>query len=576
MPIFVLPPWMLALIILFVVLPSFMSMYYRFNLYRHLNDLADKVNRVISKSSPGIQPNIITILEKSFREASQNLEQVNTGALIDQAYSQEKVVGKSCEQIDYFCRILPNLLLAFGLIGTFIGITMNLSSLSQAILQNPDQTKDFIQLVKKLEEPLKGMAIAFSTSLAGLFFSALLTIFNFFYNTNLAKYKLINSLEHYLDNIYYSTLNNQTRLDKIVSGMSNQFKDFLTNFGQTVRDAVESAMRDNIKEITQANVEASQLAQTVYNQLSNVAGTLDRGANNFQTATEAFGNSVQINDKIVVKLEQVVESFEQSQVPQQLSTIATNFGDYQKNFSDSAFGLAQTVKSLENTLTQLQNFTQQLVTTEASFTQLNQSSLQVFKLHQTNQQSLSEMIIQLKEGSQGFELASQTLDQIQKQIVDKSDSFVQVQQDLKTIVETMNGYTNNVNTKIEFLTKVLVKLIRNQENSHQSYTQAIADKLDESIKPNIQYFVEMRYDLSQVIKILQAQDNPTIHSDLSQLIKLLQAQDNKTIHSDLLQVIKLLQEQDNKTIYSDLSQLIKLLEEQSNRTPNKKKFKFWG
>lgn len=154
---------------------------------------------------------------------------------------------------------------------------MNLSSLSQAILQNPDQTKDFIQLVKKLEEPLKGMAIAFSTSLAGLFFSALLTIFNFFYNTNLAKYKLINSLEHYLDNIYYSTLNNQTRLDKIVSGMSNQFKDFLTNFGGTVRDAVESAMRDNIKEITQANVEASQLAQKVYNQLSNVAGTLDRG-----------------------------------------------------------------------------------------------------------------------------------------------------------------------------------------------------------------------------------------------------------------------------------------------------------
>ena len=70
MPIFVLPPWMLALIILFVVLPSFMSMYYRFNLYRHLNDLADKVNRVISKSSPGIQPNIITILEKRLSNIS--------------------------------------------------------------------------------------------------------------------------------------------------------------------------------------------------------------------------------------------------------------------------------------------------------------------------------------------------------------------------------------------------------------------------------------------------------------------------------------------------------------------------
>lgn len=102
MPIFVLPPWMLALIILFVVLPSFMSMYYRLNLYRHLNDLADKVNRVISKNSPGIKPKIITILEQSFKEASQNLEQVNTGALIDQAYSQEKVVGNPVNKLIIF------------------------------------------------------------------------------------------------------------------------------------------------------------------------------------------------------------------------------------------------------------------------------------------------------------------------------------------------------------------------------------------------------------------------------------------------------------------------------------------
>lgn len=533
---FILPSWMLTLIILWVVLPSFVAMYLRLNLYIHLKNVTNKIDRVINKNAPGIKPDIIKRVENSFGKATQNSEQVNTGALIDQAYSKEKVLRLSCEQIDYFCRILPNLLLAFGLIGTLIGITMNLNYLSQIISQS--QATDVSQLAKELEKPLEGMAIAFLTSLAGLLLSAFLTIFNFLCNTNLAKYRLINSLEHYIDNIYYSELNSQTRLDKIVKGMAQEFNHFLLGFGDTVRDAVESAMKDNVNKITQANVKANQLAEQVYTQLSNAAGTLDRGANNFQTATETFVDSVQMNDRIVVKLEQVAKTFEQSQFPQQLSAIAINLGENQKNFSDSALGLAQTVQSLGNTLNQLQIFTQQLVTMEASFTQLNQSSLQVFKLHTTNQQSLSEMITKLKEGSQGFELASQTLNQIQKQIVDKSDGFLQVQQDLKIIVETINSYTNNVNKKIEYLTKVLVKLIRNQENSHQSYSQVIADKLDESLKPNVQYFVEMRSDLSQVIKILQEQDN-------------------KTIHSDLLQVIKILQEQ-------------------NNRTPNQKKFKFWG
>lgn len=164
------PPIPLELIILtllFVVLPSIATIFYRLTLYQHLINLEEKVRRLINRQPSGQQPKIIDKLQERFKEASSNLDQVNTVALIDQVYSQEKVWGFSCEQIDYFCRILPNLLLAFGLLGTFLGITINLGTLSQTI--NQTNSSNVSGLLAELKRPLEGMSIAFTTSLTGLF-----------------------------------------------------------------------------------------------------------------------------------------------------------------------------------------------------------------------------------------------------------------------------------------------------------------------------------------------------------------------------------------------------------------------
>ena len=117
-----------------------------------------------------------------------------------------KLLGKSfnCESINYFCRILPNLLLSFGLIGTFLGITINLTNLSQTITQV--DINDVRNLVEQLNKPLQGMGIAFITSLIAIFCSALLTVFNTIWNSNLAKVELLSLLEDYVDNIYLAQI----------------------------------------------------------------------------------------------------------------------------------------------------------------------------------------------------------------------------------------------------------------------------------------------------------------------------------------------------------------------------------
>ena len=298
-----LPPYLIFITLFLVVIPSIVTLFLRISLYRYLIVLTNKVQRLIKSGVRGEQPKIVQTLEARFQQASKQLEQVNTGALIDQVYSQEKINRFTCEQIDYLCRILPNLLLSFGLMGTFLGITINLSTLSQTI--NHTNASDVSNLVSELNKPLEGMSIAFTTSLTGLFFSALLTVVNFIFNSGLAKYRLISSLEDYLDNIYLPEVQGDTRLDKIVNRMVSQQDEFLTNFGKVVREAVEQSMGKVAQQIADGNKETTDLAKQVYERFAEAAGTISRAADDFENSMTELKSTSQIfkeSVKLLIKV----------------------------------------------------------------------------------------------------------------------------------------------------------------------------------------------------------------------------------------------------------------------------------
>ena len=76
---------------------------------------------------------MIAKLEQRLADSNINPDQLNSAAVIEGAYSNEQFyflgLSLNCDFVDSFCRILPNLLLSFGLLGTFLGITFNLSKL---------------------------------------------------------------------------------------------------------------------------------------------------------------------------------------------------------------------------------------------------------------------------------------------------------------------------------------------------------------------------------------------------------------------------------------------------------------
>ena len=468
--IFMLPiPLYLILITLFlVVIPSLVTIFLRISLYRYLIKLTNEVQKLIKTRSVGGQWKIIQTLEARFDQASKQLEQVNTGALIDQIYSQEKIKGFTCEQIDYLCRILPNLLLAFGLLGTFLGITINLAALSQTI--NQSNANDVSNLVSELKKPLEGMSIAFSTSLIGIALSSVLTIFNSIWNTNFAKYQLISSLEDYLDNIYLPQVQGDTRLDKIVNKMVSQQDEFLTNFGETVRKAVEQSMGKVAKQIADGNQETTYLAKQVYEKFTVSAGTISRAANEFQNSMSDLNATSQI-------FKQSAEIFEQSQFPLKLSLATVDLSNTQQKFSESATSLAATTELIINALIEIENSSQSLINLGEEIKSMNQTSIQVLELHQNNQNLLSEIIPQLHAGANIYEKATSKLDDLDQRVGDKFNNFDQLITAMSQLLENVKTYTteliSTVSTETENSSQSLISLAEEIKAMNQTSIQVL-------------------------------------------------------------------------------------------------------
>lgn len=441
-----LPDYLIILIVVLVIVPAVVAILLRMILHYYLVNQGNKVWRLVYGKSVATKPKLVQHLESRLAQTRKELEQVNTGALIDHAYSQERVLLISCEQIDYFCRILPNLLISLGLLGTFIGITINLAALSQTVSQT--NITDISLLLQELQKPLQGMGIAFITSLSAILFSAFLTVVNFLFNTNLAKARLLSGLEDYLDNIYQPTLQGETHIDRVVQGLIHSFDQFLHRFGQTVQHSVESALQEKIQTVSQAQITTHQLAEQVYSRLVEASAKVTQSANDFQLAANGFMEAA--------------HTFDQSQFSQTLSQATTSLGNTQRNFSQSAASLATSVQSIDLAMIELQNYSKRLMKFGDKLNQNHQTTVDLMDSHHQNQQALSEMIQQFQNASQAFQLGVNSLELLQRRMVTRTDSLEEIQMDLSALVIAINRYTEGLNSGLDRLAQGIMN------SSHQN------------------------------------------------------------------------------------------------------------
>jgi biopolymer transport protein ExbB/TolQ len=127
------------------------------------------------------------------RQSSLSLSATALGSILDS-------IGSRLDESREILRYMIGLLVFLGLLGTFWGLLQTISSVSESIRAltptgGPSQ-QIFQDLISSLEGPLKGMAIAFSSSLFGLSGSLVLGFLDL--RAGQAQNRFYNELEEYL------------------------------------------------------------------------------------------------------------------------------------------------------------------------------------------------------------------------------------------------------------------------------------------------------------------------------------------------------------------------------------------
>ena len=331
-----LPGYLVFLAIFLVIIPTIISIILRFSLHQYLASTVTNIRRLLEQTGNERKPTLLHQIEKRLELLHNRNESINVTTIIDGSYSQDRcrILGMnfSCETIDYFTRLLPNLLLSFGLLGTFLGITINLANLSQTITQ-VDIT-DITSLIEELDKPLQGMGVAFVSSLIAIACSALLTVVNLIWNTSLAKSTLLTFIEDYLDNIYLPQREKIAPIEIALDRFSQDFSYMLENLSSTIETSITNA----------------------FSKIEHTAHTFESAAN----------------------------TLEQSRFPEKLSSATNNLAIAQNQFSQSSLILQSSTQSFEHSLDGIQKVIQKLSKIGEDVEGINQKYDDLIALSQNN------------------------------------------------------------------------------------------------------------------------------------------------------------------------------------------------
>ncbi|BAY12700.1 methyl-accepting chemotaxis protein [Calothrix sp. NIES-2098] len=403
-----------------------------------------------------IEQKIQTELLQKVKGISKNqYEKINKIALIEKRCSENQEL-KIWERHKRSYQLLPNSLLALGLLGTFLGITMNLFLISR-------NTGGELQLQKALPDIIGSMAIAFVSSLAALAGSVFLTKFHPTYDLDLEKDKLLISLEDYLDNDFFLSQNQPTVAEKIdvliqsIDNYSKSLNSFVTTLPKNTQDfqnavtAASNTLNTSANNFQAVANQSSQSMQTGANVLSNATNNLARLTTTFSDITSSLRDSTKSFDKAIDKLEDYADNLQDigdalvknsSQIQsliqnnqqnlthvsdrlvQNANTLSASSQSFNTNVSQLTTSLTQHTGQVGNHNNRLQSLAGVIEnTTQSSNTNISQ----VVSVLNQNASLVSNQINQLQNIAENIDRNAQTMKQIQTNFSDLLNALVQLQ-----------------------------------------------------------------------------------------------------------------------------------------------------
>ena len=171
-------------------------------------------------------------------------EETNTPAIIGSAIRSHLGFPLFCER---FLNSAVSLFVTLGLLGTFLGLSMSVSSLTKLLGSSSGAEWQIVlgSVGDGLMSALSGMGVAFYTSLFGVGCSIILTILRTIFNPESIRQELENEMELWLDHRTAPRLNTDRVKDdsemvkRMIGGMNNA----AGTMDATLRESTEALLR---------------------------------------------------------------------------------------------------------------------------------------------------------------------------------------------------------------------------------------------------------------------------------------------------------------------------------------------
>lgn len=165
--------------------------------------------------------------------------EVNTQAIVEKNFC---IRLKGLRLGERFVKNSVSLMVILGLLGTFYGLTLSVGKLVELLSAsgNSELLVGMDSIVSGLISAVKGMSVAFSTSLAGVSGSIVITALGILINVEESRQTLMVQLEDYLDNVVEQELlqHKESELGRISTAIVNCFDGFSLKVEDVLRNTV--------------------------------------------------------------------------------------------------------------------------------------------------------------------------------------------------------------------------------------------------------------------------------------------------------------------------------------------------
>ncbi len=206
----------------------------------HYRKLQEDLASAAGRKDGRFRSQVLTAAVEDYKSISMAAgSEVNTQAIIEKNFN---VRLKGLGLGERFVKNSVSLMVVLGLLGTFYGLTLSVGKLVELLSSSGDGDLlvSLDSVITGLISSVKGMSVAFSTSLAGVGGSIVITVLGIIFNIEEARQGLLVQLEDYLDNIVEQELlsKKESELSKIGATISTSFDGFSSRVEDILRITV--------------------------------------------------------------------------------------------------------------------------------------------------------------------------------------------------------------------------------------------------------------------------------------------------------------------------------------------------